>query len=133
MEHQKIGATSYPIITACILATAGIEKLSTLIAIGTLITVLGLVIVTSNDQKTQRIQIKAILLGIGVSFGWGTSIVMAKLILDNNEIALLALMTVRTLLIGTTAFLAFLFSPELKLKFKKQSFPARKKAIYIFG
>jgi len=130
-------ATSYPLMTTGVLILFGIEQVSFLIISGTISVVLGIYLVTSNryDEETSEkgINLEALLLGLGVGFGWGMTAIFARLILNRPDAETFGLLTVRTVIIGVVSFMIYYRIAENRQEFRNKSVDAKLSSLKIFG
>ena len=96
----------YPLFTIILLILTGAETVGILTVIGTIIIVLGIMIVTSNGTFTSFSK-DALIFGISAAFGWGTTVFFVKKILDVDGTDAMGLLGIRNSLIALEALIAY--------------------------
>jgi drug/metabolite transporter (DMT)-like permease len=126
-------ASIYPLITTLILLVTGEETVTALVIFGTLLVVVGIAIVTSKGTFIEGFPIKGLFLGLGVALGWGSSVVVAKIILDQSDTSSFGLMTFRTIFIGLFALVFLILSAGERENLRNKSRKSINRSIKIFG
>lgn len=97
----------YPLFTTIILISTGTEAIDVITIIGTLVIILGIMIVTSNGTFTSFSK-GAVIFGVSAAFGWGTSVFFIKKVLDVEGTDGLGLLGIRNLILGLEAFIVYI-------------------------
>lgn len=103
----------YPLVTTFILIFARIESISTHIVLGTALTVSGIFLVTRGGAN-EKFSFKPVILGLSTSTFWGTSIVIVRIILQQNGSEAIGLTGVRTLFMGLFSLCILLAVPQFR-------------------
>ncbi len=96
----------YPLFTTIILIVTGTEDVGILTFIGTIIIVLGIMLVTSNG-KFNSFSKGALVFGISAAFGWGTSVFFVKEVLDVEGTDGLGLLGIRNSILALEALVSY--------------------------
>ncbi|MHA2501663.1 MAG: EamA family transporter [Candidatus Kariarchaeaceae archaeon] len=130
-------ATSYPLLTSAILILFGLETLTPFIIIGTVFVVGGISLVTRyrfNSETNERgVSLEAIFLGIGVAMGWGSSVIFARNIFEQEGTGSFSLMALRTVFIGWLALMIFTANRQNREEFRDRNLADLRKSFYIFS
>ena len=125
-------ASIYPLITTFILIITGTEEINSTIIIGTILIIIGVVIVTNgarndnSDDKTD-FNIKIILLGFFAAISWGTSIFFVRIILEFEGTDSIGLTGIRTLFMGLIGLIYAISNKNVRQLYIQQDRESKKK------
>ena len=105
-------ASTYPLFTVAILIFTDTENIGHYTIVGTIFIIIGVGIVTRYSGGEGKFSWRALAIGLGAGFCWGTSIFYVRLILTYDDTEAFGLTGVRTLFMGLIGFIIYFASSE---------------------
>ncbi|MCE7735363.1 MAG: DMT family transporter [Candidatus Heimdallarchaeota archaeon] len=105
-------ASTYPFFTVVILILTDTEDIGYYTILGTIFIIIGVAIVTRYSNGEGSFSARALMIGLGAGFCWGTSIFFVRVILTYDDTDAFGLTGVRTLFMGIMGYIIYLSSKE---------------------
>ncbi|MFV2014542.1 MAG: DMT family transporter [Candidatus Heimdallarchaeota archaeon] len=105
-------ASTYPLFTVAILIFTDTEDIGYYTIVGTIFIIIGVGIVTRYSGGEGKFSWRALAIGLGAGFCWGTSIFYVRLILTYDDTEAFGLTGIRTLFMGLIGFIIYFASSE---------------------
>lgn len=118
-------ASIYPLVTTIMLVLTGTEEISSTIIFGTILIIIGVIIVTNGARNDKNgdgsgFHINMLLLGFFAAGAWGISIFFVRRILEFEGTDSIGLTGIRTLLMGLIGLFYVLSNKNVRQSYKLQ-------------
>ncbi|MHA2362550.1 MAG: DMT family transporter [Candidatus Hodarchaeales archaeon] len=122
----------YPLVTTIILISTGLEDVTPLIIIGTILIVIGVAVVTRGDSN-EPVTLGALMLGIIPAIFWGVSIILVRYILSFDNTEAISLTGIRLFFIGLFSLIIFISSKENIKNYSERSYEEKMYSFKYLG